>query len=320
MNIGEFKADSIKKLKSSPSPVLDIDVLLEFSLGFSKTQLLLKRDFHIPQNKLEWLLNAVQKRTTGLPIAYITGCKEFYGYNFSVSPSVLIPKPDTEILVENAINLIKEKIFNNPNRILTICDMCTGSGCIGISVLKNLFESQKIPYEKLPKFTLVDISYDALEIARKNSSLLKNSLNQDISERVRFIHSNLFEQVPGTFDVILTNPPYIPHKMVEELLLDGRNEPRLALDGDISLIGERSIDSNGDELNDGLSVIKNLLLQSKEKLSRYGTILMETGEYNADDAAIFGNELNYKTEIIKDLEGQKRVVKFTSFQQETDIL
>ena len=267
MNIGEFKKASIEKLKSSPSPILDIDVLLEFSLGFSKTQLLLKRDFHIPQNKLEWLLNAVQKRTTGLPIAYITGCKEFYGYNFSVSPSVLIPKPDTEILVENAINLIKEKIFNNPNRILTICDMCTGSGCIGISVLKNLFESQKIPYEKLPKFTLVDISYDALEIARKNSSLLKNSLNQDISERVRFIHSNLFENIQGKFNVIVSNPPYINSDEISMLQKEVKDfEPSIALDGG----------------KDGLDFYRIICKNAPLYLNDNGILLLECGENQAE--------------------------------------
>ena len=88
-----------------------------------------------------WLAEAVEKRKTGLPVAYITGHKEFYGYDFTVTPSVLIPKPDTEILVEKALDEIISKMDAHPDIVLSICDMCTGSGCIGLSVLKQLIEN-----------------------------------------------------------------------------------------------------------------------------------------------------------------------------------
>ena len=107
MTIQEFKNQATKELSSSPSPALDIQVLLEYITGYTKSQILLKRDEELASEKAEWLNQAIKARKTGLPIAYITGHKEFFGYDFLVSPAVLIPKPDTEILVMRAIDLIK---------------------------------------------------------------------------------------------------------------------------------------------------------------------------------------------------------------------
>lgn len=303
MTIGNFKNLTIKKLVNSPSPQLDTEVLIEFFTGFNKTQQLLKRDTELSEQQEQLLTEAVEKRQTGLPVAYITNQKEFYGYNFFVTPDVLIPKPDTEVLVEQAINMILEKMDCSENRLLLICDMCTGSGCIGISVLKNLYEVQKIPAEKIPKFVMVDISSKALEIAEKNAS---NLLPAEIINRVQFIRSNLFEQVRYHFDIILTNPPYVPHSMVEELLKDGRSEPRLALNGDVTLTGDSAYDIYGDLADDGLSLPKNLTEQCLERLAPLGQIIMETGEYNAEKAAAFARLNGFKTELYKDLEGQLR--------------
>lgn len=297
MTIQQFKQSAIKSLSSSPSASLDVEVLLEFALNLSKTQILLKRDEEIPEEKLAWLNDAISMRKTGLPIAYITNQKEFYGYDFFVSPSVLIPKPDTEILVEKAIDIIIEKMEARENSILTICDMCTGSGCIGISVLKNLIENYKIPFEKLPKFTLVDISQNALEIAKKNCDIL---IPDFAKSRIRFVLSNLFECVPFSFDVILSNPPYVPNFMVNELLRDGRNEPRLALDGDVTENGEKS------QSDDGLSLIRRLIPQAKAHLSPLGSIIMETGEYNAEQSQKIAKSYGLKAELYKDLENQLR--------------
>lgn len=308
VTIKEFKDSAIKALEAaSPSPQLDVQVLLEAALNFNKTQQLLYINNQIPAEKLEWLNTAIEKRKTGLPIAYITQNKEFYGYSFYVNPSVLIPKPDTEILVERALEIIIEKMDARPNSLLTICDMCTGSGCIALAILKTLIDLYNIPSSKLPKFTLVDISPQALEVARKNTKLLLP--DEILQERVRFIRSNLFEQVPGSFDIILTNPPYIPHSMVDKLLQDGRSEPRLALDGDVTITGEKPYTIDGDLADDGLEIIKNLIPQAKAHLSPLGTILMETGEYNALEAEQIGKSYGFKTSIHKDLEGQLRDVE-----------
>ena len=287
ITIRNFKNLAIKELQGiSPSPELDVQVLLSHALKYDKTQLLLFAENHIPEDKLVWLNNAVSLRKTGLPVAYITGVKEFYGYDFFVTPDVLIPKPDTEVLVERAMELIIEAA--HPLRIL---DMCTGSGCIGLSVMKTLYALEKVPVENLPQMTMVDISEPALAIAKKNAAALLPDAN--ILQRITFIQSDLFEKVDGEFDFILTNPPYVPSSMVDELLKDGRGEPRLALDGDV----------------DGTSLIKKLITQSCKHLAQNGTILMETGEYNAQDTAEFAQKAGFVTEIHRDLEGQLRVVE-----------
>ncbi|MCQ2591450.1 MAG: peptide chain release factor N(5)-glutamine methyltransferase [Treponema sp.] len=309
--IQQFKKEAVSQLIDfSPSPQLDVEVLMQFALNLTKTQLLLKSHNPISEDQLQWLNSSIEKRKSGLPVAYITGHKEFFGYDFAVSPAVLIPKPDTEILVEQGLQIIMEKINAHPNATLTVCDMCTGSGCIGIATLLSLIENQKVADAQLPKFTLIDISGAALEIAEEN---VKKLIPSQYQSRIRLVQSNLFEQFSQdggwTFDVILTNPPYIPHKMVDSLLLDGRNEPRLALDGDINLFGDRALDENGLEIEDGLAIIRNLLPQAKVHLSPRGVILMETGEYNAKAAALLAKDLDFSTKIHKDLEGQLRVVE-----------
>lgn len=311
MTIAEFKKNAILNISDfSPTASLDIEVFLEFILGFSKTQLLLNKDKLLDDSDLQWLNDAVEKRKSGLPVAYITGHKEFFGYDFFVSTSVLIPKPDTEILVERAVDLILQKMELEQNRLLTICDMCTGSGCIGLSVLKTLIDVYKIPFEKLPKFILADISEKALEIARKNGeNLIGKTYKESEIISLRYIRSNLFEMVAGSFDFILTNPPYIPARMVEELLKDGRSEPRLALNGDIN-----TEDGSEGWHTDGLDIIRSLIPQAKEHLAPMGTILMETGEYNAEAAAKIAQSYGLKTEIHKDLEGQLRVVEITEIK------
>ena len=298
--IRQFKNSATKELQGiSPSPELDVQVLLSHALKYDKTQLLLFAENHIPEDKLEWLNKAIGLRKTGLPVAYITGVKEFYGYDFFVTPDVLIPKPDTEVLVERAIEMIMNALDGEcvtvgsgaAARSLKILDMCTGSGCIGIAVMKTLYALEKVPVEKLPLMTLVDISEPALAIAKKNAAALLP--DGEILQKITFIQSDLFEKVEGQFDFILTNPPYIPSKMVDELLKDGRSEPRLALDGDA----------------DGTFLIKKLLQQSCKHLAQNGTILMETGEYNAQTTADFAQKAGFATEIHRDLEGQLRVVE-----------
>ncbi len=305
--IRTFKAFAKKQLeKVSSTPELDIDVLLQHAMHYDKTQLLLFSDNHIPDSQLEWLYNAIEKRNNGLPVAYITGHKEFYGFDFLVTPQVLIPKPDTEILVERALEIILEKMEDSSNtEPLTICDMCTGSGCIGLSVMKTLYAIDKIPVEKLPQITMVDISSHALEVAKKNAARLLPE--QEIIKKFTFVQSNLFYSIEDKFDLILSNPPYVPSSMVDELLADGRGEPRLALDGDMII---ESLE--GDEFNtDGTSIIKQLIIQACEHLTFNATILMETGEYNALKTAEFAQLQGFSTQIHTDLAGEYRNVELT---------
>ena len=180
ITIRQFKNNASKVLEGfTQSPELDVQVLLSHALKYDKTQLLLFAENHIPDDKLVWLNKAIEQRKTGLPVAYITGVKEFYGYDFFVTPDVLIPKPDTEVLVERAMELIMERVGSGGDagtetsaRPLRILDMCTGSGCIGLSVMKTLYALEKVPVENLPQMTLVDISEPALVIAKKNAAAL----------------------------------------------------------------------------------------------------------------------------------------------------
>ena len=312
MTLQELKSKIIEKLsKTSPSPKLDAEVLLSHCLGFSKTELLLKRDYEVTADKEAWLRDATNLRATGLPIAYITGHKEFYGYDFIVSPDVLIPKPDTEILVERAVDIILSMMDARGENLLTVCDMCTGSGCIAIAVAKTLLEDERVPADQLPKFTLADISEPALDIARRNTTALLSNHGNLVMSRFNFVRTNLFDAISEAikYDVILSNPPYIPHTMVDELLRDGRSEPRLALDGDITLEGDRARADDGKTKDDGLEIIRNLIPQAQAHLAPRGTVLMETGEYNAEAAAALAAAAGCNTEIHRDLEGQLRVVE-----------
>lgn len=312
MTLQELKSKIIEKLsKTSPSPKLDAEVLLSHCLGFSKTELLLKRDYEVPSDKEAWLRDATARRASGLPVAYITGHKEFYGYDFIVSPDVLIPKPDTEILVEHAVDVILSKMDARGENLLTVCDMCTGSGCIAIAVTKTLLEDERVAPDQLPKFTLADISEPALDIARRNAAALLSKHGNLVMSRFNFVRTNLFDAISEAikYDVILSNPPYIPHTMVDELLRDGRSEPRLALDGDITLTGDRACAADGQTKDDGLEIIRNLIPQAQAHLAPRGTVLMETGEYNAEAAAALAAAAGFNTEIHRDLEGQLRVVE-----------
>ena len=301
MTIQDAKKYIAEKIKaSSPSAALDADVLLQALLGKDKTFVLLNRDHKLSPEQEERLQEWVGARAQGLPVAYITGQKEFYGLNFYVNQSVLIPKADTEILVARAVEVLADKIYLNPNSILTVCDMCSGSGCVALSALRALIDGERVPLERIPKFTLADISAAALDVSQKNARAL---LTPDQLQKVRFVQSNLFDALPQKFDAILSNPPYVPHDQARSLLADGRGEPLLALDGDISATGDFS------GTDDGLEVFRRLALEARGHLVLGGDFLCETGEYNADAAADFLRSNAFSdVKIELDLEGQKRVV------------
>ena len=209
--------------------------------------------------------------------------------------------------------------------IPTVCDMCTGSGCVGLSIaiLKKI--TTDYTDEHRLSLTLVDISEKALAVARKNAERLlmtgeemsRNASDErsDVPKRTsnsylltpNFIRSNLFENIPHTFDLIVSNPPYVPHSESVELLKDGRSEPLLALDGDVDEYGEY------DFTNDGLSLIRRLVPQCYEHLNRNGVLIMETGEYNAEETAELFKQAGFRNvrieydmnEMMRDVVGVK---------------
>ena len=320
---------------TSPTPQLDADCILQWVLQCDKTQLLLRRNDVLTDTQIAAVQEAVAKRKTGFPIAYITGTKEFY-----VTPAVLIPKPDTELLVEQTIAAVRQKMTANASdvdsrnhRAISVCDMCAGSGCVGISVVKFLADSADSAdrmynaddtdgadkTDSVLKLTLVDICEDALAVAKKNAERLlaldsteeKNSNTGKSHLRVSalsardilFVQSNLFARVPQSFDIIVSNPPYVPHTEARGLLQDGRSEPLLALDGDVTADGDWS----GTE--DGLALIRRLIPQAYAHLNDDGVLLMETGEYNAEETAKLFFQAGFQNvRIERDLSGQLRNV------------
>ena len=325
MTIQEAKLYGKNQLASSPTPELDTAVLLQHITGFDKTHLLLNRDFELSGEQESDFLAAIEKRKTGLPVAYITGHKEFFALDFLVTPDVLIPKPDTELLVELALDALEDKFRANPASIPTVCDMCTGSGCVGISIAKTLSDKASEKKETTDytdshslSLTLVDISEKALDIAKKNAERLLGSDERSnvpsqtaprlmLTPHLSFVQSNLFENVLPAFDLIVTNPPYVPHSESLELLKDGRNEPLLALDGDVDEYGEY------DFTTDGLSLIRRLVPQCYEHLNRNGVLIMETGEYNAEATAELFKQAGFRNihieydmnEMMRDVVGVK---------------
>ncbi len=290
MNIQQARLYARENLKSSPTAQLDGDVLLMSVLNCTRTELLFKKDKELSPFEYKKYIEYIDYRKTGLPVAYITGHKEFYGYNFIVSKDVLIPKPDTELLVEKTLNIIEEHFINKSIRI---CDMCTGSGCVGLSILKALFDTNKT-FSNDIECTLVDISERALAITQKNVSFLDLT-----NAKVKLVQSDLFSNINEKFDIIVSNPPYIPHKEALDLLKDGRQEPLLALDGDVE-----------NTVGDGLGIIKRLVLKAREQLLPKGFFITEAGEYNAEQTKELFDKAGFKDTVIwKDLAGQLRDIQ-----------
>lgn len=299
MTFQQFKIQSIKELSGSPSPSLDVEVLMQWILKKDKSYILFHRDEELSEEQESQLKKSISLRKTGLPIAYITGHKEFYGIDFMVSPDVLIPKPDTEVLVENSIEIIR-CLQDKSDHTLNILDMCTGSGCVAISIIKTLKDLQASGKSN-PKFTLADISNKALDIARKNA---RKILDSETLSKLTFVSTNLFKNLKdNSFDLIVSNPPYVPCDQTTELLKDGRNEPRLALDGDIDIEG------NPSGTKDGLEIIRNLVSQAKSHLTENGMLILETGEYNAMETACLMKKIGFRdVKTYVDLEGDLRNV------------
>lgn len=279
-----------KRIKlSSPSPALDLNCFLQELTGFDKTKLLLNQDALLTSDQENTLLTWCSLREKGLPVSYILNKRDFYGRTFYVDQNVLIPKPDTEILVERAIEILNTDFESKEGDGFSVADICTGSGCIGLSVLLE-------NGNKIGSITMTDISSEALNVAKKNAEGL---VTEDcLSQKISFVSGDLMENL-GTFDLILSNPPYVPKKLCDELLQDGRGEPLLALDGDV--------DSGSD---DGLALPKRLLNQIKEHLNKNGIFLMELGEYNIEKARDYAGSVGFSGLVIhKDLEGQLRVLE-----------
>lgn len=211
----------------------------------------------------------LNKRAEHVPLQYITGEQEFMGIPFHVNEAVLIPRQDTETLVEEALKLIRPG--------MKVLDMCTGSGCILISILKNVVDVQGFGY---------DISKQAINVAKENAKL--NNVN------AVFERSDLFDEVMDTFDVIVSNPPYIPTDVIGGLMPEvAVYEPMQALDGK----------------EDGLHFYRRIVKDALEFLKPEGKLLFEIGHDQGETVPALMREAGYKdVRVIKDLAGNDRVV------------
>jgi release factor glutamine methyltransferase len=260
--------------KGVENPRLDAEVLLSHILRKERLYLYVHFDQPLEEAELSAFRSAVKQRAARLPVAYITGIKEFMGLEFEVTPSVLIPRPDTEILVEAALSRLTT--VDNP----CILDLGTGSGAIGISLLANL---------PTAKGVTVDISAEALVVAKGNAA------RHLVSERLTFCQGDLFSPVKGQmFTAIVSNPPYIPEADIAGLTPEVQQEPNLALAGG----------------KDGLDFYRRIILEGRKYLKDSGFIAVEVGIGQAQLVAKMAEEAGcFKvSDIIKDYGGIDRVV------------
>ena len=241
--VGEFLKQIASQLESE-TPELDAQVLLAHVLDKSRTWVIAHPETHLTQSQLASVKNALSRLEAGEPLPYILGHWEFFGLDLEITPDVLIPRPETELLVERAI-----KWLNATKVRRTVADVGTGSGCIAVAIAKNIPDV---------KIVATDISLPALEVAKRNAH------RQSVVKHIDFIHCNLLPPHPGPlpteslFDLICANLPYIPTKTLQKLDVYGR-EPTLALDGGA----------------DGLNIVRQLLEVAPEWMAPNGMILLE---------------------------------------------
>ncbi len=266
--------------------------LIEFVLEQTRSQFILNELSKVVNEKQLLYEEKIKEIMEGKPLQYITNTQEFMGLNFYVNENVLIPQPDTELLVEETIKTI-ENTNQQEERIL---DLCTGSGAIAVSLADWYRNRSNLKIVSL-EILATDISDEVLKVAEKNA---KENAVKDI---ITFIKSNMFEQVEGNFDIIVSNPPYIETKIIETLSKEVQNEPSLALDGG----------------KDGLKFYKIILEKASSYLNSNGYLLFEIG-YDQGDKIINlyktlkesnkGNLEIVTEKPIKDLNGNDRVMIF----------
>ncbi len=259
----------------SETPSLDAEILISHVSGLSRVELFTKRDHLLTEKELFNLGEMISKRMNKVPVAYITGIKNFYKNDFYVSSEVLIPRPDTEILVEEAVNFIKKQKSKKAFKP-DVLDICTGTGCIGISVHNEVGGT----------LILSDISEETLEITKENVANLIGD-----PENIQIIQSDRFNSIKGTFDLITANPPYLSFEDMGRIKeTPVIHEPERALYG-----GE-----NGFELSE--IIIK----EAAKFLKKGGALFMELGYEGFKYADKVKCELKF-LRYIKDYAGIERV-------------
>ena len=264
---------NILKNKSILSAKLDSEILMAKALGKKREYIILNNDKIIKEQNLEYFKKLVQERATRKPIAYLLNKKSFWNSEFSVNKNTLIPRPDTEIILEQILKFTKNKNY------LNILDIGVGSGCILLSVLKE----RKNFYG-----TGIDISRNSLDICKMNAKKLL------LERRVKFFKSDVDKFAIGKYDLIVSNPPYIKTSDLKYLESDViKFEPKLALDGGL----------------DGLSVIRKVIKKSSELLKKNGKFILEIGfDQKNKVIKLLNNKGFYINSTVKDLANNDRCI------------
>lgn len=264
----------ILKTNNIEEPNLKSRLLIQFILNKPRQYLLVHDNEELTQEQEKKYLENIKKISKGVPLQHITHSQEFMKMNFYVNEDVLIPRADTEILVEEVIEIAK-KI--NAKKIL---DLCTGSGAIAVSLAKYIEDSQ---------ITAIDISGEALRVAKLNAR------NNEVEDKITFIKSDLFENVvKEKYDIIVSNPPYIKKDAIKKLNKEVQKEPNIALDGG----------------NDGLDFYRKIISGGYEYLKFKGHLCMEIGYDQKEEVIeiIEKQEKYSNTYSKKDLSGNDRIV------------
>lgn len=270
MTIGEIfqEGNSTLSQLNIENPALNVGLILEEVTGIKRLSLPLYYSERLSEQQIARIREMLLRRGNNEPLQHILGYTEFYGYRIEVTPDVLIPRPETEFLIETI-----HKQISNPLRII---DIGTGSGAIAI-VLKKLFPQAEV--------VAVDISFQALKVAQANADLNEVEIN--------FIHTDIYSMELGNFDLIVSNPPYITEEEYSKLPIEVKEfEPQLAL------VGQES----------GLYFYRKIIELSNEILNPCGSIYFEIGENQAKDIEDISKHHNYSNvKTIKDLAGKDRI-------------
>jgi release factor glutamine methyltransferase len=292
MLIREAMAQGSADLKFAEinTPSLDSSLLLAHILNTDRTSLIARGTEKLSEKNCALFCELIERRANGECTAYIIGKKEFMGLEFSVNKSVLVPRPDTETLVETSLEILKKKLHHEASigSKINILDLCTGSGAVAISIK-----------HKMPQLEVyaVEICEKALEVAKKNATRLL-----PVDSHINFYQGDLYNalrvpsddcKITGDFSLIVSNPPYVSTGEIDTLSEEVQNEPKLALNGGL----------------DGLDIIKRIIEKTSCYLSNGGSLLLEADPRQMDEIKkLLANNGFINIQLYKDLSDSNRVI------------